>query len=725
MATVQFNINSSQELDAKITFNVINGSLSTQNSYIILTHDIPVTSMTSLKSVKHFLEINTATVLKQICWSYDNIEFNSWQNLDTINFSTAYINKSGSDVWFKIKYTKTDSSASVIYIRSAEINGERDIQGADTSFILNDSNPVILEPADIFKVFNLTGIELSIAGIDNTTTVKTLVRSSTNSGRTWNEWIEVTNDNIASIKFDPLRFTKFQFSFIKTGPNIVKINDLELIGNFQNISNNYKTTSRLGLRSDCSSGNTIVDNTSGTSSSGPSSNSGSKYEVIRWQCDDCTSAPKYNPYNVAEGILPFYEYLSNQINDIYGHEILYFLTDPDSGGSDAFIHEYQLYNVVKQGKLKASVPDNQFPDNQVKFNLFDLDLFDSFEIHIPAEAFRKLFGIEKRPAKEDYLFLCKTNRMYQVEHVQFNKMAFNTTVFYKVILTHYNQGANKQVLDSDVQTSMDILTKNTTLDEILGITNKDETKDVMQPIQRAEITENNIILARNKYTDIINNDLINSTVIISKSMYKLISQKTDIGLNINYGNIDGIWNTATNRTLNMWVSFDSYDPLQEYNLFNNHNDTLGYKVILASNELTLTINDDNYVLPFVPENNKWYALSIIIDQINNFIKINVYSRFSEIDPGRIKNSNLKLISTITFNDVTDHDFNKTEDAGIGTCVYNDKKTNYYMTNIRLFKYAIPENKIDVILNQNIATDGSILIFADNCNSLHLSYYGNI
>lgn len=728
MSTVQFNINSSQELEGRVSFTVVDCTLSSQGEYIVLTHNTPITSLTSLTSAKGLVDKEGAVVLEEIAWSYDNVNFEQWRNLATTDLSTAYVNQSGSDVWFKMRYTKTDAGSSPVYVRAAEIVGERTIQGANTAITIKDNSPVILEPEDIFKVFSLTAIEITASGIDNNTFINVMVRTSTNSGRTWTEWIEVTDANISSIRFEPLRFTKFQFSIMKSGEGVVDLLDIELVGDFQNVSANYKTTSRLGLRSDCSSGG-IVDPLAGSSSSGPSNNPGGKYEVIRWQCDECVDAPKYDPYKSVQGIMPFYEYLSNQVNSIYGHEVEYFLTDPDGNGDDSFIHEYQLYNTVKAAKLKVSVPDNTFPDNQIKFNLFDLDLFDSFEVHMPAAQFRQAFGIEKRPAKEDYLFMCKTNRMYKVEHVTFNRMAFNSTIFYKLVLTHYNQAASKQVLDAGVQASHDKLLSNTTLESILGIVNGEEAKDVTQPIQRAEITENTIVVDRNKYTDIVTQDLVNSTVVVSKSAYKLTTQKTDIGMSVSYGNIDGKWNAASNRTLNMWVSFSDYDPAQVYNLFDNHDGNNGYKLVYTGGTLTYTINDDYYTLNFSPVNDSWYCISVITDQVKNTIKMKVFSRTSESEPSRIKNSNLKLVASNIYENLVDplpdHTFDINKNAGIGTCVH-DKKANYYITNVRLFKCAVPDDRINVIMNQNIATDGSLLIMADNAEARpKLPYYGSI
>jgi len=62
----------------------------------------------------------------------------------------------------------------------------------------------------------------------------------------------------------------------------------------------------------------------------------------------------YNPYaqNTATKLL---EKLSADSEQIIGHQVTYFATDPDKNGQDHSLNEYQLYNVVCQGDLKISI----------------------------------------------------------------------------------------------------------------------------------------------------------------------------------------------------------------------------------------------------------------------------------------------------------------------------------------------------------------------------------
>ena len=148
---------------------------------------------------------------------------------------------------------------------------------------------------------------------------------------------------------------------------------------------------------------------------------------------------------------------------MFGHDIVYFLTDPDKKGTDFTFHEYQLYNYVCSDIIKASVDGNNFPDNQIIMNQFDLSLFDSFEIHIPKETFKKTFGVEKRPSKEDFLWFCEINRMFQVEHAQQFRNFNNSALYYKVMLKKYSQKSNIIGVNQTITDKVKELTKNSTI----------------------------------------------------------------------------------------------------------------------------------------------------------------------------------------------------------------------------------------------------------------------
>jgi hypothetical protein len=57
------------------------------------------------------------------------------------------------------------------------------------------------------------------------------------------------------------------------------------------------------------------------------------------------------------------------------------------------------------------VPNNQFPIENVNFSGLDMDLIQSFEVHILKETFKNIFGVEFRPSKYDVLYICDLNQL--------------------------------------------------------------------------------------------------------------------------------------------------------------------------------------------------------------------------------------------------------------------------------------------------------------------------
>jgi len=98
----------------------------------------------------------------------------------------------------------------------------------------------------------------------------------------------------------------------------------------------------------------------------------------------------WNPYQF-DKITEFANLLGNQVSNIFGWNVEYHLTNPDNYGIDKQIHEYTLKNIVDVKFLKVVVPDNKFPVETLLINQFNFDLFDTFEIHIMKDAFKKYF----------------------------------------------------------------------------------------------------------------------------------------------------------------------------------------------------------------------------------------------------------------------------------------------------------------------------------------------
>ena len=193
--------------------------------------------------------------------------------------------------------------------------------------------------------------------------------------------------------------------------------------------------------------------------------------------NNASSSTLWNPYEMNKTV-SWYNFLSNTINSMFGFTVDYHRTDPDGKGIDKVLFEYQLYNIVDMKQIKVLVQENNFPDNQVVVNQFNLDLFDTFKICVMKDEFKKAFGVEFRPGKEDIIYFCQTNRLYIVKHAQVHKDVMNAGVYYDVVLEKYEKRANVINRIEESKTKIDELTRNNTIDTLFGFDQKEQQDQI-------------------------------------------------------------------------------------------------------------------------------------------------------------------------------------------------------------------------------------------------------
>jgi hypothetical protein len=280
------------------------------------------------------------------------------------------------------------------------------------------------------------------------------------------------------------------------------------------------------------------------------------------------------------------------------------------------MHEYQLYNVVCEAEIKVSVEGNNFPDSQIVMNQFDLNLFETMQVHITKQQFKEVFGVQRRPSKEDFLYFCDITRMFQVDHAQQFRNFNNAAVYYKLILKKYSQKANMQTSTIEIKQTIDRLTKNSTIDELMGIETAGEKLAIANKDQFAPLTREVIRL---EYLVPIEKELIeNSTTIISKSHYDLSA--INFGETaIKYLNFKPSMKVSDNLGYQIWFNINNYIEDEVYNFFNFYSGDLGCKVDLVNDQIKLKMNSDEYIFNLdsdLLDENVWYCLVINIEQRN-------------------------------------------------------------------------------------------------------------
>lgn len=647
---------------------------------------------------------DTRLLLNYYRISRDGINWSDWLDLNHNITNFPDVN-SKDPMYIDIKWVRVGTNPNgTIRILEYSLDGtlERNIVDDTTSTtVLNPTDNIILKTPFIYKVFSISDVEIIASG-----NLDIKYRYSQDNSRTWSNWEILTKENITTTKINPIRFFQIEYSVTNNGDDIVNLQDINLIGDYQNVSKDYFKTNMIGIRECCLSNIVGYFDENG--------NYISPDNIDTTTCDSTSQLPQlseqdkanlYNPYQ-QNAALEMYNKVSVDAEQIYGHRVLYFVTDPDKKGEDQTLHEYQLYNVVCNNYLKVAVEDNKFPDSQIVMNQFDLSLFESMVVNVTKTQFKEVFGPQRRPGKEDFLYFCDINRIFQVDHAQQFRSFNNSAIYYKLVLKKYNQKANVQAGTQDIKDQINKLTNNSTIDELFGVENKQDQEAVANKPQMATLTMDKIRL---EYKAKISRELIeNSSTIISKSYYDLSEveyQKTAI----KYKNLKPNLEVFDNLGYMLWFNINNYIPDESYNFINYYDNGVGWKVNLSNDNIEVVLNNDTYNFNAILDEEIWYCYILNIDQRNRKMEQFLYKRnvdFEE-DAGKLTNNLLRKITS----DIKD----------ITSIQYYMENTNFEIlgsdmkiTNIRLFNEIIPEEQHNKICNQYIIRDDSkYLVFADN------------
>lgn len=716
-----FNINSpTGSIDSTPSFDNID------DEYII--------NFTNLQNIIKFTNFEYDTIglsdnkylLSYYRISRDGFAWSDWLELKR-NINNFPIVDTLDPLYIDIKWIrKGTSTLGTIKILEYKLEGllERSIDIDNVSIPTGDSK--IIKPPFIYKIFSIRDLEIISNshqnGLPNGLDIK--YRYSQDNSRTWSKWEPLSKENITTLNINPIRFFQIEYLVENNSGQQVTIQDINLIGDFQNVTLDSRKSNLFGIRECCLSnldgvfdadGNFIPNENlnSETSGSGNCDNSGNI------SMSDQEKANLYNPYqqNTASKLL---EKLSSDAEQVFGHSVTYFATDPDKKGQDHTLNEYQLYNVVCEGQIKISVDGNNFPDSQIVMNQFDLNLFETMEVHITKRQFKEAFGVQRRPSKEDFLFFCDVNRMYQVDHAQQFRNFNNAAVYYKLILKKYSQKSNVQAGTIEIKNKMENLNRNSTLDELMGI---EQTKDKASIANKQQYTPLTRDPIRLEYKAQIDKELIeNSSTIISKSNYDL-SSVNYLTEGVEYKNLDPKFRVSSNIGFIIWFNINNYLQDEIYTFMKHHdtsNTNTGWKSELSNDTITVTLNSDTYQFNLEPyitgdptglDEDVWYCYVLNIDQRQRKIEQFIYKRDVnfEDDAPTLNSTVLRKVYSDSI-DMTPIEF----DIDVNPVILG---SDMKVTNIRLFLDVIPESTHNKILNQYIIGDDSrYLVFADNATT---------
>jgi hypothetical protein len=555
-------------------------------------------------------------------------------------------------------YDDPTQPATDVTISNVTISGTYEFSTTDEIIALTGATSIILKPKDIYKIFKLTDFQIVGSNL-NTSNYDIKYRFTQDGGRTYSKWEPLTTENISTYRFDELRFAQVEYLITNYGGSLV-IYDILLVGDFQNVSANYLKSNRYGLKEDCSS---LMQTSLGNNSfyanfdtQGMSCySSGTAIEDIKNSQNPSTL---WNPYAASAQITDFAALLASHVSNMFGFTVNYYLTDPDKNGIDRYLHEYTLKNVIDMQPVKILIPDNNFPDNQIVINEFGLGLFDTFEVHITKDEFKNRFGIEKRPGEDDILYICETNRLYYVKHAQVYRSIMNAGLYYKVILEKYEKRADIQFKSQAAKDSIENLTKNTTIEDVLGLDSSDknirqEEKQIANKDQLYPTSFDKVRHQISKYVDIYDEKIKNYEIDFINHYYDLSSSFIKNKTAVNYTKIDYDLTKGENRSFILWVNFknqykdESSLTTPVYNSYSVQNGTYyflhnydenpqsgftgsGYKIFYertnTNSRFVFMLNDKTYMLPFIPLTNVWYGLVVNLDQRQREVNMQLYKR---------------------------------------------------------------------------------------------------
>jgi len=657
-------------------------------------------------------------------------------------------------------------------VDNIRIGGEYLLNVTDEEAVLpNTGDEIILAPTDIYKIFSLEDFIL----VSNHDNVDIKYRFTQDNNRTYTDWLPLNKENIASTRLNPLRFAKVEYSITNLGSALI-VYDIILVGDFQNVSANYLKINKYGLKEDCvtgvfvdgelTSGNNNGVNT-GNGLNGMNNGSSSFLNECSSYSDNVAneidkenaenSGNYWNPYDNKK-ITDLSNLLGNQVSEIFGWDVDYHLTDPDMNGVDMYLHEYTLKNVVDKKRIKVIVPDNKFPVESVIINQFNLDLFDTFEIHIMKDEFKNKFGITRRPAEDDILYICEANMLYYVKHAQAFKDVMNAATYYKVILEKYEYKANIRNELAESKLQIDALSNNTTIEELFGNTMIEEEKAISNKEQMKPTSIDYIRQSINGKVKILKENVYIDDFVPVKSYYDLSNTKIKNKIAINYKKSDSLIK-SDNRSFMFWFQFkNDYDfedgrisnkilntyavPKNvKFSLLNNFKNNLGYEIYYKNDVLFFKLNNQSYKIKQQLMTNIWYVGVINLNQKKQTIDFNVYKRNSDI--------NIVMVNETTYQRelVLENDYTKIDelvDDGYKPIsnlqsenptdlelinhstitmlepvefTINDKLrimgSNIKYSNMRIFSDILPQDKISNFIKENIIKDSKKLIIADN------------
>ena len=428
---------------------------------------------------------------------------------------------------------------------------------------------------------------------------------------------------------------------------------------------------------------------------------------IEVSCD----AGIFQPYQLTKSAT-IYKQLAGITNDIFGHQVTYFRTEPDARTEDVILMEYSLHDVVEKGQVKILVPDNEFPSEANTYDIFGIE-FAEFEIHILAEEFERVFGAGKEPRNKDYMYIPIINRMYEIESMSLADEFNREHSYWRVKLVKYQD--RTAVIKGDFEQDTDTLV--TGVEEVFGERQREEMEKDTNPQQFQTVStsyRDGIRQFVDRSLSIKDYDLKNRWTVVSKNYYDLKNVTTD-NTAILY-TVPSKLSSTQNLAVSLWFSpqFTNSDT-NEYVLFGDIAAIGGFKIYISNTVLKIVANgiEHQFIHNITFNVGDWYGLILNIN--NTFLQLG--TAIYRLDPTNNRGMVAGQRPQDASNNLIEEYLHTIEmaqelmwDPGEN---YHLRGNNTYMTNIRVFEKVIEYEQHHNILNQYVVRDNQLSLLIDN------------
>jgi hypothetical protein len=226
----------------------------------------------------------------------------------------------------------------------------------------------------------------------------------------------------------------------------------------------------------------------------------------------------WEPYKMNKAVR-LYKDLNLMVNNLFGHDTVYYRALPNGRSKDVFLMEHSLFEHDEGQCVKVVVPNNAFPDNKLNMGPFGVDFEMPFEVQVDKDYFQTIFGDGSGPQKRDVIYFPRTGRIYEISSSYLFRDFMNEPLYFKVTLIKWLPKTN--VEQSETLDTLESFTVSAS--SLFGEEIANEEVKVTDPQQFnvATTREDPVRDYLSRDQEIIEERLINYHTIVSEFHYNL------------------------------------------------------------------------------------------------------------------------------------------------------------------------------------------------------------